>query len=65
MHNNVHKHILETLQQLKKRYPNAVIPMRETLTHPYIQLANDGIRTVDYLLEEVYITLNEHTVSSR
>ena len=39
--------------------------MRETLAHPYNQLANDGIRTVNYLLEEVYTTLNEHTVSSR
>ena len=27
-------HILETIQQLKKEYRNAVIPMRETLTHP-------------------------------
>ena len=25
---------LETIQQLKKEYQNAVIPMRETLTHP-------------------------------
>ena len=57
--------ILETIQQLKKQYPNAVIPMRETLTHQYNQLANDGIRTVGYLLKEVYTTLNEHTVSSR
>ena len=55
-------HILETIQQLKKEYRNAVIPMRETLTHPYNQLANDGIITADYLLEEVYTTLNEHTV---
>ena len=58
-------HILETIQQLKKEYQNAVIPMREILAHPYNQLANDGIRTVDYLLEEVYTTLNEHTISSR
>ena len=54
-------HILETIQELKKEYQNAVIPMRETLAHPYDQLANDGIRTVDYLLEEEYTTLNEHT----
>ena len=58
-------HILETIQQLKKQYPNAVIPMRETLKHPCNQLANDRIGTVDYLLEEVYTTLNEHTVNSR
>ena len=58
-------HMLETIQQLKEEYRNAVMPMKETLTHPYNQLANDGIRTVDYLLEEVYTTLNEHTVSSR
>ena len=55
---------LETIQQLEKEYQNAVIPMRETLTHPYNQLANDGIRTIDYLLEEVYTTFNEHAVSS-
>ena len=42
-----------------------MIPIREILAHPYNQLANDGIRTVDYLLEEVYTTLNKHTVSSR
>ena len=42
--------ILETIQQLKQEYQNAVIPMRETLAHPYNQLANDGIRTVDYLI---------------
>ena len=67
---SVHKrkiaaHILEAIQQLKKKYQNAVIPMRETLAHPYNQLANDGIRTADYLLEEVHTTLNEHKVSSR
>ena len=59
-------HILETIQQLKKEYRNAGMrQMRETLTHPYNQLANDRIRTVDYLLEEAYTTLNEYTVSSR
>ena len=54
-------HVLEAIQQLKN-YRNAVIPMRETSTHPYNQLANDGIRTVDYSLEEVYTTLSEHTL---
>ena len=42
--------ILETIQQLKQEYQNTVIPIRETLAHPYNQLANDGIRTVDYLI---------------
>ena len=32
--------------------------MREILAHPYNQLANDEIKTIDYLLEEVYTTLN-------
>ena len=38
-------HILETIQQLKKEYRNAVIPMRETLTHPNIinwQMTSSG-----------------------
>ena len=41
-----------------------MIPMREICTYPYNQLANAGIRIFYYLLEEVYTTLNEHTVSS-
>ena len=57
--------ILETIQKLKKESQNAMIPIRETLAHPCNQLANERIRTVDYLLGEVYTTLNEHTVSSR
>ena len=35
-------HVLETIQQLKKEYQNAVIPMREILAHPYNQLEMTG-----------------------
>ena len=52
-------------KQGKEQYPNAVIPMREILTHPYNQQVNDGIRRADYLLEAMYTVLNEYTASPR